>query len=345
MGRHSRMLGWCLLVASSLSWPGCKHVGPDSANATTANHQPPPQPAPPLEILAPPRVQPDPPHANPKTEAPPAQDTLQNPSDDNDRPLPFTSNTKPLLLPPVLGSAQPAPETLAAAELSAVRAIHRLASERFAGTPAYLCRFQRREQVDGKQRPEELILFKYRLEPGSIYMRWLGNEAKNRELVCVAGQNGAMVHVLPGINDSIIPPGNGRQIVTRPDSSKGLGSERYPVSETGIGAMIDRFGKVVEAVGRKSQNVGSLKYLGAVKRPEFEAPLDAVMQVILPGTDQELLKGGQRFWYFDKSLRFPVLVIAQDTQGQEVEYYCFDRFLFPGRLEDEEFNPSNLGRR
>ena len=224
-----------------------------------------------------------------------------------------------------------------------LRTLERLAAERLAGTPSYIARLRRREQVDGKQRPEELILFKFRLEPVSIYMRWLGTEAKNRELIYVKGQHEDMLHVLLAANDPSGLSANGRRTVMQSGNPAGLGKERYPVSETGIAALIGRFGKLVDAVERGDGKVGSIKNLGPVKRPEFDAPVIAVMHLIPPGFDSGLPKGGQRLWYFDKSLRFPVLVIAHDSQGQEVEYYCFDHFLFPGALKKRNSTPPSWG--
>lgn len=35
-------------------------------------------------------------------------------------------------------------------------------------------------------------------------------------------------------------------------------------------------------------------------------------------------------------------MIAKDENGREVEYYCHDRFIFPARLDDDDFDPSKL---
>jgi hypothetical protein len=280
----------------------------------------------------------------------------QSVSEIADQEPPLAPPSRPTLLPPlsqripsVPQSSPPVPQTTPVVPVQNAAAVplkmlYRLAAERMAATPAYIARFHRREQVDGKQRPEEMILFKYRSDPASIYMFWLGNEAKNRELVYSKGRFNDMLHVVPGVNDFSGLTTNGRRAIMRPDSAEGLGKERYPVCETGVAALIERFGRLVDAVERGNNKVGSVKYLGPVKRPEFDSQVDAVMHTIPPGVDAGLPKGGQRIWYFDTTLRFPVLVITHDALGQEVEYYCFDRFLFPGRIQDEEFNPANLGR-
>jgi hypothetical protein len=367
MGRHSRNFGWWMLLATSLTWFGCKQVPPRCADqGNTAQQQPAapqpaaPQPAPPLQIADPPppmsvsqqlsslpAEEPAPPLLSREPTSPSVGGKAIT-GDPADQQPPLEPTRRPSLLPPLPGRMQPVPDspsgTLPNPAAAPLRALERLAAERLAGTPAFIARLRRREQVDGKQRPEELILFKFRLEPASIYMKWLGNEAKNRELIYVKGQHDDMLHVFLAANDPSGLSANGRRTVMRPDSPSGLGKERYPVCETGVAALIARFGKLVDAVERGDDKVGSVKSLGSVKRPEFDAPVVAVMHLIPPGVDSGLPKGGQRLWYFDATLRFPVLVIAHNAQGQEVEYYCFDNILFPARIEEEEFNPAKLGR-
>jgi hypothetical protein len=136
-----------------------------------------------------------------------------------------------------------------------------------------------------------------------------------------------------------------RRAVALPDTPHGLGKEHSSVHETGIGAMIDRFGRLVEAVDRGDEHIGTIRFMGTLNRPEFEATVEGVTHVIPPGIEEALPNGGQRLWCFDTTLRFPVLIVTLDNQGQEVEYYCFDRFLFTGPIADDEFNPANLGKR
>ena len=332
-------IGWWLLAAASLVWLGCSQVQP---------HLPayrPPQAAPPLQIAE-----------SPKSPALP-----QTPATTGVQPPPATSPEAlaklgdPLPQPPMAHAAlspplAEQPPSLPAAKQSdpnvaALRTLHRLAAERLATTPAYVARLRRREVVGQVQRPEEVILLKYRQDPASLALRWVGDEAKDRELVWVKSQPTGRIYLAPAASDSanLAPPG--RRTLVLADGPQGLGKDRYPVGETGVAALIQRFGQLVDAVQRGDPKVGTLKYVGKVKRAESEAPLDAVLHVVLPGYDSGLPKGGQRLWYFDSSLRFPVLVIATDHASREVEYYFFDAFLFPTRIGEEEFTPANLGRR
>jgi len=223
-----------------------------------------------------------------------------------------------------------------------LRTLHRLAEQRYATTEGYIVRFKRREVIAGKNHPDEIILLKFRKEPASIYMRWLGGEGKGRELVYAPGRHGNVIHSLAAPSDMPFPGITGKHVKAAPDHPQVLARCRYPISETGIGSLIDRFGRIVDALERGETRVGSMRCLGQVRRPEFDVPVDAVLQLIPPGVEKTLPRGGQRFWFFDTNLRFPILMVAQDDTGNEVEYYCYDRFLFPDRFRDEEFDPERL---
>jgi hypothetical protein len=58
--------------------------------------------------------------------------------------------------------------------------------------------------------------------------------------------------------------------------------------------------------------------------------------------DPNLPRGGHRLWAFDPQTKFPALLITHDETGHEVEYYFYDRFEFPVRLDDDDFNPDKL---
>ena len=98
---------------------------------------------------------------------------------------------------------------------------------------------------------------------------------------------------------------------------------------------------VADATYDGSPHGGTAKYLGQMKRPEFEAKVEAVHQGLPPGSEPGLPKGGQRWWFFDAQNGLPVLILAHDPE-REVEYYCYDRIEWPLRLDDDDFNPDKL---
>jgi hypothetical protein len=249
-------------------------------------------------------------------------------------------------LPPLVPAAPPAEPLPKEPEpkenpLTRMRTLHRQAAERHAGMDSYIFRLRRREVVNGGKRPEEILLVKFRKDPWSVYFKWLSTEGKNREVVYVKGRYDNVIHTLTAAGDiPFLPPG--RRFKVAPDSVLVKSKSRYPITESGFGPMIDRFSQLLDANERGDARLGTLKYLGQLKRPEFETKVEAVLHTVPPQSDPHLPKGGQRLWFFDTATHLPALVITHDETGREVEYYCHDRMQFPVALDDDDFNPDKL---
>jgi hypothetical protein len=225
-----------------------------------------------------------------------------------------------------------------------LRQVHRQAAERYAAVDSYIARLKRREQINGRDKPEEILLFKFRKEPFSVYFKWLGEEAHGREVVFVNGHYEGKIHTLLAAGDVPLMPA-GRRMALLPDNPLVRASSRHSITEAGVGNLIDRFGVLVERAERASGRQTTLAYLGPINRPEMERGGEGVAQTILPGAEAQLPHGGKRLWVFDAQTKFPTLLVTQDETGHEVEYYCYDRFEFPVRLDDDDFNPDRLWTR
>lgn len=243
-----------------------------------------------------------------------------------------------------IGSGDPTPSLSTGGDPQArLQALHRAALEKYATIDSYVARLRRREQVNGRMKPEEVILFKFRKEPWSVYFRWLGTEGQGREVVYVKGKYENKLHTLLAAGDVPLMPA-GKRLALDPDGVLVKSSSRHPIAKAGIGSLIEKYGQAVEGRQRGDPKAGVLKYLGAVRRPEFAAPCEAVEHLIPPGVEAQLPQGGQRVFYFDPASRLPTLIVTQDHGGQEVEYYCYDRLLFPVKLDEDDFNPAKLWR-
>jgi hypothetical protein len=217
-----------------------------------------------------------------------------------------------------------------------LRELQRKAVERYAAIESYCARLRRREQVNGKDSPEEIIAFSFRKQPWSIHMKWLGTEGQGREVIYVKGRYEGKIHTLLGPSDRFFMAG--KVVSLTPDSPLVLSRCRYPITEAGIGPLIERFGQFVYR--DESGKSRALHFLGPQKRPEYDQPLDAVEQVIAPGEEPTFPAGGRRWWFFESTRGLPVLVVGADPRGHEVEYYCFDRLQSPVGLDDDDFDPA-----
>jgi hypothetical protein len=217
----------------------------------------------------------------------------------------------------------------------------REATERYAQIDSYIVRLKRREQINGKDKPEEIMLLKFRKQPWSVYFKWLGSEGTGREVIYVRGRYEDKLQTLLAAGDVPLMPA-GKRLALSPDSLLVRSSSRYSIYDSGIGSLVERFGRLVNATSRGDMRLGTLKYLGPVRRPEYDHPCEAFEQIIPPGAEQFLPRGGRRLWIFDPTLKLIVLTTAQDETGHDVEYYCYDRLQFPVHLDDDDFNPDKL---
>lgn len=222
--------------------------------------------------------------------------------------------------------------------------LYQRAADRYATMDSYIFRLKRREVVNGKKQTEELVKVHVRQQPYSVRLVWLSKEGTGREVVYVKGQHKNEIQLLLARGDMFPGSPAGMRFNIAPDDPLTLSKSRYPVTETGFGAVIERYGRMLVAIDKGEPRAGAAKYLGRVQRPEFEAKVEAVHQSIVPGGDPQFPKGGQRWWYFDATSGLPALVVAHDADG-EVEYYCFDNILAPARLDDSDFDPSRIWRK
>jgi hypothetical protein len=234
------------------------------------------------------------------------------------------------------GDGRPAaPATPAAAD--PLRRLADQAAATYATIPGYTARLRQREQLAGKDKPEEVMDLKFRPQPWSVYFRWVGPEARGREVVYVQGRYEGKIHTRLAAGDAWLMPAGARFSIS-PDNPMARGRGRHPITEAGIGFLVQRFGQLVQSGGR-------LTYLGPLSRPEFAAPVEAVEQEIPPGAEAALPSGGRRQWFFAADSHLPVLISTRDGTGHEVEYYCYEQVRYPVQFTDEDFNPDHLWAR
>lgn len=223
--------------------------------------------------------------------------------------------------------------------LAALWKIQRQGAAHVSTLDGYVARLRRREVINGKQRPEELLLVKFRTRPWSIYLKWLGDEAHGRQAVYVEGQHDDALHVLPGKRDGLFKAT--RHLKLALDSTWVRANNRHSLAELGVGPAVKQFGEALSLAERSPDPTLRVKDLGELKRPEFEQPVRAVLQIIPPRIEDLLPRGGQRLWFFDKVRNVPLLLITHDHAGQEVEYFCWEE-LRPATFSDADFDPHVL---
>jgi len=266
-------------------------------------------------------------------------------------PSPFDPKEPPPA-PPKLNTVKPsipAPTSPMIGNVAATRQLLDAATKKYAGVADYECRLVRREVVNGKQLPTEELIYQFRKEPMSVYMRVTGEAGKGREVLYVKGQNAGKMSVVTGEGDNRLI-GAGRKFDFEPDDKTVTAKSRNRIYDAGFGRPLGALTKLVESAEKGTRSADTVKNLGPVERKEYKTPPTAVEVTLLPGDDPLLPKGGKRTYYFDNdpksdAIGLPVMIITHEPGNREVEYYCFDQYRMPAKLSDVDFSPERLGKR
>jgi hypothetical protein len=253
-------------------------------------------------------------------------------------PTPLPAPPPVVVKPPQTTEAAPATE-----KGDAVKHLYQQAADAYAGMDSYIARLTRREVVGGKPKPEEVMLFKFRKQPWSVYFKWLSDEGKGREVVYVKGMYENKINTLLANGDvlPILMPADHRMALAV-DSILVRNASRHSIADAGIGACIESLGKTLDAVEHGDKKRGTIADLGLQKRPEYPQALPLIEHTIPPGVEDGLPRGGKRLYGFDPENHLPVLVVTHDDKGQEVEYYHYDRLQLNVKLDADDFDPDKL---
>jgi len=252
---------------------------------------------------------------------------------------------KPPVVPPKAAPAPAVAPPAGGVDLAAVRKLADESRKRYADLAEFECRLVKREVVGGKALPQDEIVYRFRQEPLSVYMKVLSEAGKGRELMYVKGKFDGKIHVLTGKGDNVLV-GAGFKTDMEPDSKTATAKSRYRIYEAGFGRTL---AGLTKALNPADHSAPAVKPLGLVTRKEYPYALEAVEVTIAAGTDPLLPKGGKRQIHFDSkpdspSYLMPVLVVTE-SDGKEVEYYSFDKFKTPSGWRDADWTPASLGKK
>ncbi len=102
----------------------------------------------------------------------------------------------------------------------------------------YTCTFYKRERIGGRLTPPHVMTMKVRTKPHSIYLKF-EQPAHGREAIYVAGRHGGklLAHDV-GINKLLAGT-----LQLEPTSARAMEDCRHPITEAGIGPLLDTLAK------------------------------------------------------------------------------------------------------
>ena len=195
----------------------------------------------------------------------------------------------------------------------------------------YTAHFVKRERINDKLRDTEDIKLKFS-EPGRIYMRWVGPYVAGREILFVKGrdQDRALIHE-PKFPSSLIT------IVTPPDSPLVLQESRYPITDVGLGRLIELLAIHVDrAVRRGELATREIPAVGASGPAKSERRLE----LMTPKTAAGYI-AHRAVVTIDLGTRLPVAVELFGAKDELLASYTYKDLVVNPGLTDRDFDPTN----
>jgi Protein of unknown function (DUF1571) len=199
----------------------------------------------------------------------------------------------------------------------------------------YSCRLVSQESVKGTLQPQNVIDFKMKTQPFSVYMRWLSPEkSKGQEAAYVVGKNNGKMRVKSNhLGQKII----GWMSIDVNDP-RVLQHSRHTIVEAGLGNMIEQ--SIIQ--WEKERPLGKTKF--EVK--EFNYDKRDCYRIELVRTEQRpVFTAFRTVMYLEKHSKLPVRVENYDwpraggrPEGELMEMFSYINLQFNTGLKDAEFD-------
>ncbi len=133
-------------------------------------------------------------------------------------------------------AARPVPSAATIDETPVARALRviKACQTQFTTVADYTCTFYKRERIEGRMTPLYVMSMKARSNPRSIYFRFVA-PCKGREAIFVDGQNGGKI-LAHEVGFTKLLAGT---LELEPSSAMAMEDNRHPITDAGIGALID----------------------------------------------------------------------------------------------------------
>ena len=194
----------------------------------------------------------------------------------------------------------------------------------------YTCHFQKLERIDGDLQKPEQMRMKFRADPFSVYLKWIGDVSKGQETIYVDGKYKDKVQVHPSGFLGVIF----RHVALDPTGKTARKHSRRPVTMAGIVNMVNLVTKQCEEAHTRGDL--TLTYEGV----RTEAGRAAyVLKRLLPkdkGYPCETL-----VIFIDVETLACIRTDAYNWDGELISHYFYMNLDFTPGLTDRDFDPDN----
>jgi outer membrane lipoprotein-sorting protein len=191
----------------------------------------------------------------------------------------------------------------------------------------YVCRFSQKELIKGKIREEKNLILKFK-KPQQIYLRWTEGSDKGNEAIYVEGKNKNKLTVhLSGLWKFIT-------VSVDPNGSRAMKDRRHPITEAGIGHVIqlmaDNYSRAIndkECVISKAEDAevsGRKAILFKATFPPDKGYYNHIINI-----------------WIDRDLSLPVKIVVYGKNKELLEEYIFEDIKIGAGLKDKDFDTKN----
>jgi outer membrane lipoprotein-sorting protein len=193
----------------------------------------------------------------------------------------------------------------------------------------YTAIFHKQERIKDNLNQEETIFIKFK-KPFKVYMKWIKDPYKGRELLYVDGWNDNQMMVHEGGIMNLLT------VSLNPKGSMAMKGNRHPITESGLGKLIKLIGENVSRGIRNDE---------FALREEGEevvyGRLTHKLELIFP---KDTAKGYYAFRgivNLDVKSKVPLKVQIYDWNNILIESYGYEDLKINPGLTDVDFNPKN----
>lgn len=233
------------------------------------------------------------------------------------------------------GAAPAAPAAAAPLPMDVPLRLLTEARQSYQNVKDYSCLFVKRENIQGQLRPENVVEMKVRGQPFSVYLHWLGPQAIAGQEACyVAGRNNGQMRVhATGIRAVA------GFVSLDPRDPRVMQNNRHPITDAGIGNLIERFSQRWENEKRLNQTQVR------VGEYDYNQRRCTRVEMIHPANNANQFYAYRSVIYFDKDSHLPIRVENYDwprqggpADGELLECYSYVNLRLNVGLGEEVFN-------
>jgi outer membrane lipoprotein-sorting protein len=229
----------------------------------------------------------------------------------------------------VLASIITLPTTLWSYEKDAPNHWIRDMEEAYLEINNYTAIFHKQEQINGRLREEETIFIKFK-KPFKIYMKWIKNPYKGREVLYAGGwnENRMMIYestVMGGVTINLDPKG----LIA-------MKGNRHPITDSGIGNLV----KLIGDNFTKGIKTGDLEFKECSEETVYDRKTKK-FKLIFPKDKTRGYYCCRAIINIDVEKNLPTKVQIYDWNNIIMENYAYENLKMNVGLTDTDFDPKN----